>query len=116
MSRAGRYLRSCDADHWSCAGDRAVDVLPSVWVVGNDGGLVFGGCCGGEREDVVKTSGEVAFEAAQRGFLGFAFGLFAREVGLGGWVVAGAGDRDRVERSVELAVPAAVEPELAALA
>ncbi len=45
---------------------------------------------------MVKVAGEVAFEAAQRAFLGLAFGFFAREVGLGGWVVSGAGDRDDV--------------------
>ena len=31
---------------------------------------------------------KVAFEAVQRAFLGLAFGFFAGEVGLGGWVAA----------------------------
>jgi len=57
---------------------------------------------------VVDASGEVAFEAAQCSLFGFAFGLFAREVCVGGRVVAGAADRDRVQRAVELTIPAAV--------
>lgn len=39
----------------------------------------------------------------------FPFGLFAFEVGLGGWVYAALGDGDAVEGAVELAVAAAVE-------
>ena len=46
---------------------------------------------------------------------GFAFGLLASEVLLGRGVVLGAGDGDDVQRVVELAVPAAVEPVLGAL-
>jgi hypothetical protein len=64
----------------------------------------------------VEASGEVALEAAQRALGGLAFGFFAFQVGLGGRVVAGAGDRDDVQRMVELAVAAAVEPVLLALA
>jgi hypothetical protein len=45
---------------------------------------------------MVKVAGEVAFEAAQRALLGLAFGFFAREVRLGGCVIARAGDRDDV--------------------
>ena len=75
-----------------------------------------GGGVGGEREEVVEASREVAFEAAQRSLLGFAFGLFAGKVLAGGGVVLGAGDRDDVQRVVELAVAAAVEPVLLALA
>ncbi len=60
-------------------------------------------------EEVVEASGEGAFEAAQRALGGFALGLFAGEVLLGGGVVAGAGDRGDVQCVVELAVPAAVE-------
>ena len=67
-------------------------------------------------EEVVEASGEVAFETSQRPFRGFAFGLFAGEVGARRGVVAGAGDRDDVQRVVELAVPAAVESILGALA
>ena len=66
-------------------------------------------------EEVVEASGEGAFEGAQPALGGFAFGLLAGEVLLGGGVVAGAGDRDDVQRVVELAVPAAVEPILGAL-
>lgn len=54
--------------------------------------------------------GEGAFEAAERPFLGFAFGLFAGEVFPGAVVVAGAGGGDGVEGTVELPVAAAVEP------
>ena len=45
---------------------------------------------------------------ADRFAFAFAFGLFADEVGLGRRVVAGAGDRDDVQRVVELAITAAV--------
>ena len=38
-----------------------------------------------------------ALEAADRVAAALAFGLVASEVGLGGWVVSGAGDRDDVE-------------------
>jgi hypothetical protein len=47
-------------------------------------------------EDVVEAPGEVAFEAADGFAFGLAFGLFAGEVSLGGRVVSGARDRDRV--------------------
>ncbi len=72
-------------------------------------GLVWGG------EDVVEAASEVAFEAADRFAFAFAFGLFAGEVGLGRWVTAGAGDRDDVQRVVELAVAAAMQPVTVAL-
>jgi hypothetical protein len=71
---------------------------------------------GGEGEQAVIASGEVAFEASQRASFGLALGFFAGEVLLGGGVVVGAGDRDDVQRVVELAVAAAVEPVLGALA
>ena len=64
----------------------------------------------------MDASGEVALEAAQRALLGLALGFFAGEVLLGGRVVLGAGDRDDVQRVVELAVATAVEPILGALA
>ena len=64
---------------------------------------------------MVEAPREVTFEAAQRSLGGFAFGLFALEVRLGLGVVAGAGDRDDVQRVVELAVAAAVQAVLAAL-
>ena len=71
---------------------------------------------GGDGEDVVEAAGEVTLEAPQRALLGLALGFLAREVGLGGGVIPGAGDRDDVQRPVELAVSAAVQPELVALA
>ena len=80
-------------------GDRGVDVVASSWVGGDvrEDVVVLVGSdregLGGEREEVVKASGEVAFEAAQGTFGGFAFGLFARKVFAGGGVVLGAGDR-----------------------
>lgn len=55
-------------------------------------------------------AGEMALEAAQRGLGGLAFGFLARDVASGGRVVLGAGDGDGVQRAVELAVAAAVEP------
>ena len=61
-------------------------------------------------EQAPDAAGEVAFEAADRFAFGFAFGVSAVEVGAGGWVGAGAGERDDVDRAVELAVTAAVEP------
>ena len=53
---------------------------------------------------------EESFEAADRFSAAFALCSFAFEVGLRVGVVAGLGDRDAVERGVELAVSAAVEP------
>ena len=63
----------------------------------------------------MKPSGEVALEAAQRALPGLAVGFFASEVLLGRWVALGAGDRDRVQRPVELAVAAAIESVLGLL-
>jgi hypothetical protein len=63
----------------------------------------------------MEASGESPCETTQRAFGGLAFGLFAGQVCLGGGVALGAGDRDDVQRVVELAVTAAVEPVLLAL-
>jgi hypothetical protein len=52
---------------------------------------------------------ELAFEAADCFAACFAFLLFAFQVGACGWVDAALGDRDPVQRAVELAVAAAVE-------
>jgi hypothetical protein len=52
----------------------------------------------------------LSFEAADRFASAFAFCSFALEVGACGRVDAGLGDRDSVERGVELAVAATVEP------
>ena len=65
---------------------------------------------------MVKASGEGPLEAAQRAFGGLPFGSFAGEVFAASGVVLGAGDRDDVQRVIELPVPAAVEPVLCALA
>jgi len=54
------------------------------------------------------ASGEVAFEAAQCFFAGFAFGLFAGEVGGGVWIPQTFVNRQAVQSAVELAVAAAV--------
>ncbi len=51
----------------------------------------------------------MAFEAADRFALGFALGLFAVEIDAGFGVGAGAGERNDVDRAVELAIPAAVQ-------
>ena len=40
----------------------------------------------------MEAASEVAFEASQRAFFGFAFSFFASEIFLGGGVVAGAGE------------------------
>ena len=67
-------------------------------------------CQGGARFQCVEDDAdEESFEAADRFAAAFAFGLFAFEVGACWRVVAGLGDRDPVERGVELAVAAAVE-------
>ena len=66
-------------------------------------------------EEVVEVAREVALEGSQRSLLGLALGLFASEVLLGGGVALRAGDRDDVQRVVELSVSAAVQPMLGAL-
>ena len=51
----------------------------------------------------------MAFEAAQRFFAGFAFGLFAGEVGSGVGIPVAFVDSETVQGAVELAVAAAVQ-------
>jgi hypothetical protein len=51
----------------------------------------------------------VAFEAAERFFAGFAFGLFAGELGGGVGIPVRFVDREAVKRAVELTVAAAVQ-------
>jgi hypothetical protein len=51
-----------------------------------------------------------SFEAAEGFAAGFAFGSFPQIVGAAFGVCADLGDRNRVERAVELPVPAAVQP------
>jgi hypothetical protein len=65
---------------------------------------------------VVEASGEVAFEASQRAFRGLSFSSVAGQVRAGLGVMLGAADRDDVQGAVELAVTAAVESVLVALA
>ena len=68
-------------------------------------------------EKVVEATREVSLERAQRALGGLALGFLASQVLLGGWVALRAGDRDDVQSVVvELAVPAAVQPVLGALA
>jgi len=64
----------------------------------------------------VEAAGEVPFEAAERSLLGLALRLLARQIRPRVGVVAGAADRDDVQRVVEPAVAAAVEPVPPALA
>ena len=64
---------------------------------------------GGRLEQVSDAACEVALEAADRFAVGFAFGGFAGDVGLGLGVAASAGDGDAVDCRVDLAVAAAVE-------
>src|SRR5688500_16891510 len=74
-------------------------------------------CQGGARfEGVEDDAGELALQAADGFAAALAFGLFAFEVGAGGWVDARLGDRDAVQGAVELAVAAAIEPVAAVLA
>ena len=80
--------------------------------------LACAGLLGFQRrlgEQTPEAACEVALEAAQCALPGLAFGFLAREVFLSGGVVVGAGDSDRVQRPVELAVPAAVEAVLGSL-
>ena len=58
----------------------------------------------------MKASGEVAFEAAQGFLAGLALGHLAIEVGAGLRVASRAGVGDGVQRAVELAIAAAVQP------
>jgi hypothetical protein len=67
-------------------------------------------CQGGARFECLEDEAdEESFEAADGFAAALAFGSFAFEVGAGGFVDAGLGDRDAVEGGVELAVAAAVE-------
>src|SRR6266498_2149955 len=59
---------------------------------------------------VEDDADELAFETADCFAAAFSFCLFAFEMGARGGVVAGLGDRDSVERGVELPVATAVEP------
>ena len=61
-------------------------------------------------EELPDVAGEVSFEAAERFSGALSFGAFAGDVGLGLGVAAGAGDGDAMQRRVELAVAAAIEP------
>jgi hypothetical protein len=76
---------------------------------------VGAGCAGGDGgrgvglEQVPDAAGEVALEAADRFAAGLAFGLLAGEVGDGLGIQSALGDRESVQRAVELAVAAAVE-------
>ena len=70
-----------------------------------------GGWAGGVGvEQSPDTSGQVAFEAAERFEPGLPFGVFASEVGAGLWVVFGSAQRDDVDRAVQLPVTAPVQP------
>ena len=102
MSRAGRYLRvSASARHagWGADGDR----VGGSWRWGWNGGR-------GLVEHVPDAAREMAFEAADRFPLGFAFAVSSIEVCTGRGVCPGAGEGDDVDRAVELAVAAAVQP------
>jgi hypothetical protein len=61
-------------------------------------------------DGLVDLSGDVALQAADDLFAGLALGESLGHVGLGGWMPAESADDDGVERTVGLAVTAAVEP------
>jgi hypothetical protein len=68
-------------------------------------------CQGGARFECVEDDAdEQSFQAAECFAAALPLGAFALEVVACGRVVAGLGDRDPVERSVELPVAAAVKP------
>jgi hypothetical protein len=66
-------------------------------------------------KEAVEAASEVSLQRSQRALGGLALGFFASEVLLGGRVALRAGDRDDVQRVVELAVTAAVQSVLGAL-
>ncbi len=86
--------------------------LGDRWQLGLGGLLLVGRWL---SEQLVEAAREVALQAPQRAFAGLACSFLASEVLLGRRVALRAGDRDHVQRVVELAVPAAVEPVLGAL-
>jgi hypothetical protein len=61
------------------------------------------------QQHLVVVAGEVALEAADRLDAALAFGLLASEVFACRGVASSAGDRDDVQRPVELALAAAVQ-------
>jgi hypothetical protein len=68
-------------------------------------------CQGGARFQCVEDDAdEEAFEAADRFAAALAFGAFALEVSACAGVDARLRDRDPVERRVELAIAAPIEP------
>jgi hypothetical protein len=69
---------------------------------------VWSWLCG--RGEPVELAADVTLEDADGLASGAAFGGAAGEVGAGAWVVTESGQGDGVERSVEAAVAAAVEP------
>ena len=62
----------------------------------------------------VDDVGEVALEGASGFAVGLSFGFFSGEVGTGARVQPGLGERDAVDRGVELAVAGGVKPVTAA--
>jgi hypothetical protein len=104
-----------DAHDWDGAGDVRVDVGGFAVMLGHEDLLLLGGRVV-DSQEVVKAAGEVSFEAPQCAFGRLSFGSFAGEVLAGLGVVLGAGDRDDVQRVVELAVSASVQAVLVALA
>jgi hypothetical protein len=82
--------------------------VSTVRVLGDRGGVGAIGGLRGEREEVVEVSREVPLETAQGSLLGLAFGAFAVQERPGLGVDTGAGDRDDVQRPVELAVASPV--------
>jgi hypothetical protein len=58
----------------------------------------------------VEVAGDVALEASLDLAVGLSFGPSPFGVGAGGWVVVQACEDDDVDRSVELAVTATVDP------
>src|SRR3954451_22299517 len=79
------------------------DVCGAGSSVGGDGGLGVG------LEEVPDASGEVALEAADGFASGLAFGLSAGEVGRGLGIQTAPGDRQAMQRAVELSVAGVVE-------
>ena len=68
------------------------------------------GACGVVAHGGEHDVGQSPFQAAEGFAFGFAGGAFAFVVGAAFGVAADLGQRDRVERPVELPVPAGIEP------
>src|SRR5580693_1680933 len=92
----------CRRHHRNCAHDPRYSARSQIsWMLL---------CCQGRFcELVVEVAGEVSLEGSHGLSFGLSFGDLALYVGAALGVVDGAGERDRVDRCVDLAVASAAE-------